>query len=773
MSDYQVGHLVVRTRDARLVALYRGRLQVRARRHSRTSSLPGAIEAIVNLMTLAGDLNFGFSKLPSESTLTCELGLEELEETEDGDLIERGSWILSGRLGLIDGVLTFDVGDFRRLETLGKPYVGPRILSIRPRRVLPAGTTGQLQPIQVVTEDQRPQESIEVVRQAIAYVDHVQAYEEKRAIEARSAYTLINQSWRCTNCNSDNDAQSDACYKCHEPQGSSPYTSARVKLASVSARIRRSDFVALRTETEEIRGITVDGVKHGIASLRFRRGRRLPAAGEIGPVAATQLFDAQRQELFAITDGHRPALRRLIQDPAAVGEPTPAAIDLESGSGPTPNEVQRTAIQRICGMTVGQLYLVQGPPGTGKTTAIVEAVGHLTAGTAKILFSSHSNDAVDSGQARLRRIAGVRQIRLADPARVGDDVLDLVKQERDITGFNVVAGTTARLTIDSRVIDEEFDWLILDEANKVRISEALALMARAHRWVLIGDPQQLGPVSDDASTAFGADTDAAALVRDVSLYEWLWSRVPSGCRTMFRRQYRMASGVGSIVSQVFYGGQLELDGPTNSLQLPWPLNRHVVWVDTGLQVETRTASGSRANAFEVALCADLCRLIAKSSRATSTAVIAMYAQQVEQLEKRLPSILDSVDIASVDSFEGREADVVILSLVRSNEAARIGFLADAKRINVAVSRAQRLLVVVGDRTTVTAASKQIFGAIAAQVTGMESTGFSRIVKPGAIVTACTNAGVSSETLRLLTGKRSPKHSRTSAGAPKQSLTRRK
>ena len=83
--------------------------------------------------------------------------------------------------------------------------------------------------------------------------------------------------------------------------------------------------------------------------------------------------------------------------------------------------------------------------------------------------------------------------------------MDLLVGKADIEGFNLVAGTTSRLTTDSRLVGDEFDWLILDEANKVRVPEALPLMAHAKRWVLIGDPLQLGPVNDDASASFEAE----------------------------------------------------------------------------------------------------------------------------------------------------------------------------------------------------------------------------------------------------------------------------
>jgi len=84
------------------------------------------------------------------------------------------------------------------------------------------------------------------------------------------------------------------------------------------------------------------------------------------------------------------------------------------------------------------------------------------------------------------------------------------------------------------------------------------------------------------------------------------------------------------------------------------------------------------------------------------AVIAMYQDQVTQLRRELRMVaLPGLAVDTVDAFEGEEADVVILSLVRSNEAERIGFLKKAQRLNVAISRAKQLLVVVGDIETMT------------------------------------------------------------------------
>src|SRR5439155_357322 len=116
------------------------------------------------------------------------------------------------------------------------------------------------------------------------------------------------------------------------------------------------------------------------------------------------------------------------------------------------------------------LYLIQGPPGTGKTTAIVESIRRILGRNpnASILMSSHSNDAVDTGQERLLGFSHVRQARIAEPGKVPRRLRPTLVESDDLEPYNLVAGTCNRLTIDSRLRFKVFDWLILDEANKVR-----------------------------------------------------------------------------------------------------------------------------------------------------------------------------------------------------------------------------------------------------------------------------------------------------------------
>jgi hypothetical protein len=197
------------------------------------------------------------------------------------------------------------------------------------------------------------------------------------------------------------------------------------------------------------------------------------------------------------------------------------------------------------------------------------------------------------------------------------------------------------------------------------------------------------------------------------------------------------------VSDLFYEGKLIHEAPHPRMPLPWPFDRELVWVDTGAQDEYRDAQRSVANEFEVALCKDITSIIRRRVRKAHLAVIAMYNSQVNRLQSALKGIVPPDDIESVDAFEGRESDGVILSLVRSNDRAAIGFLNDPNRVNVAISRAKKLLVIVGDSKTVIGGAPELFGPLFehAKEDGL-------VAGVGAVVTACQRVGIRSQVQRL-------------------------
>jgi hypothetical protein len=168
---------------------------------------------------------------------------------------------------------------------------------------------------------------------------------------------------------------------------------------------------------------------------------------------------------------------------------------------------------------------------------------------------------------------------------------------------------------------------------------------------------------------------------------------------------------------------------------PFPVALH--FVDTeGMRGgrERRGPGGALRNEAEVRVAAQVVRLLdERAPREMSMAVIAMYAEQVERLRQALGRrrFKRPVKIDTVDSFEGREEDMVVISLVRSNERGRIGFLRVPNRLNVAISRAKHLVACIGDSATLRAGEESMYGELveAARSTGGWLSAL-EIVSPG-------------------------------------------
>src|SRR5260370_31962914 len=135
------------------------------------------------------------------------------------------------------------------------------------------------------------------------------------------------------------------------------------------------------------------------------------------------MFEAQRSVISQLQIGstRSGALAAELADTGWLGSPPRVTLDGKKAHHLRgPNEEQAEAVARVMGMRPGQLYLIQGPPGTGKTTAIVESIRRILGRNpgASILLSSHSNDAVDTGQERLLGFSHVRQARIPEPGQV-------------------------------------------------------------------------------------------------------------------------------------------------------------------------------------------------------------------------------------------------------------------------------------------------------------------------------------------------------------------
>ena len=663
--------------------------------------------------------------------------------------------LLTGRLGRTPLGLALEIVDMQQLE---REYVIEKSrLNLRYRELaLVKEWDGELEGFTALVLREQAK-TLPILDSTVRFIEHLRDYREKLAEATVRRYEAVEQWIECPRCETICPTSNGIhCPECGEDMRGGEYVRAALRLVDTSdARIYRGiDSLTVRSAGfPEYRGMTLDRVQGQTLWVSFRRYDPLPDEGVILPTASVEMFDAQKSVIRQLQIGspRTGALAAMLADPGWLGSPPRMALEGRRAHHlPDPNEEQAEAVARVMGMRPGQLYLIQGPPGTGKTTAIVESIRRILGRNpnASILLSSHSNDAVDTGQERLLGFSHVRQARVAEPGKVPRRLRHTLVEGDDLEPFNLVAGTCNRLAIDSRLRFRTFDWLILDEANKVRANEALALMPLAKRWVMIGDLNQLPPVMEEAALGFELRSDLDRVVRDDSFYGHMWDQVPPTSRIMLPRQYRMREPIGRAVSDLFYEGKLIHEAPHQRMPLPWPFDRELVWVDTGAQEEYRDAQKSVANEFEVALCKDITTIIRKRVRKAKLAVIAMYNSQVNRLVSALKGIVPPDDIESVDAFEGRESDGVILSLVRSNDRAAIGFLNDPNRVNVAISRAKKLLVIVGDSKTVIGGAPELFGPLFehCQEEGL-------VAGVGAVVTACQRVGIRSQVQRLSKPKR--------------------
>ena len=287
-----------------------------------------------------------------------------------------------------------------------------------------------------------------------------------------------------------------------------------------------------------------------------------------------------------------------------------------------------------------------------------------------------------------------------------DDFRKLIVEQSNLVG------ATCSFSGVRELRDMRFDWAIIDEAGRATVPEVLIPIVKADRAILVGDERQLPPMVEgmmDRET----DNSSGDHRLETSLFQSLVEQAEEGGHghlTGLRTQYRMHPAIGNLIGDVFYEGQLEngVDGDArpDSGWMPAP----VTWLSTsGLPDRRETRQGlSYANLAEAEAILERLRDFENMRRAEGwdrqleVGIISGYQGQVEQLNRLIgPGDGDRwqslrIEIATVDAFQGRECDVVVYSTVRSNRDGRIGFLADHRRINVALSRARDLLVIVGD-----------------------------------------------------------------------------
>jgi superfamily I DNA and/or RNA helicase len=423
------------------------------------------------------------------------------------------------------------------------------------------------------------------------------------------------------------------------------------------------------------------------------------------------------------------------------------------------NESQNAAVHFA--LTADDIAIIHGPPGTGKTTTLVELIRQITRTGQSVLVVAPSNLAVDNLLERLLA-AGEAAIRLGHPARVMPELREhtldeLVKNHPDARladklvrdayalrdeaaryrrarpdpGYRQALRQEAnkmldeakkiehqvveRLLASARVVcatntglDHDllgrrgFDWCIMDEASQSTEPGVWIPLQYVQRLVLAGDHFQLPPTV--------VSTDALAEGFNVSMLERLALQPGQIITRRLDMQYRMHHDIMAFSSREFYENAVRPHPSVeNHLLSDLPgvsgdelTSTAVHFIDTAgasYDEEVEPDGDSRSNPLEADLVIrKVSELIAAGLPARDIAIISPYSAQVRLLRQRMKQ--PEVEIDSVDGFQGREKEAVVVSLVRSNSEGEIGFLGDVRRMNVALTRARRKLIVIGDSGTI-------------------------------------------------------------------------
>lgn len=457
----------------------------------------------------------------------------------------------------------------------------------------------------------------------------------------------------------------------------------------------------------------------------------------------SNLVSLMDKDLFGVH-----ALRRLIVEGVAptfhIQEEGNSKVDPASQSHL--NVDQKAAIAKI--MSAKDYALVLGMPGTGKTTMIAHIIRSLISQGKKVLLTSYTHSAVDNILLKLRK-DNIGIFRIGALAKVHPEVqefadlsgkpMETVEDLKRCYTRQVVATTC--LGINHPIFRQRiFDYCIVDEASQITLPVCLGPIRMAKKFVLVGDHYQLPPLVQNREALEGG--------LDISLFKMLSDTHPTSV-TNLEHQYRMCEDIMTLSNQLIYKGRLKCGTESvavQSLHIPNILalgNHHHTpssiasggvpnlkqiclgssptkgkcWLQTLLEPNVKACfvntdllgplsrevleTGSRiTNPAEAALTTQLIEsLLTVGVPSRDIGVITLYRSQLALMKRSLRH-RQGIEMHTADRFQGRDKDVVVLSLVRSNEGQIVGdLLKDWRRVNVALTRARTKLLIFGSQGT--------------------------------------------------------------------------
>eukprot|EP00092_Neocalanus_flemingeri_P108624 GFUD01139505.1.p1 GENE.GFUD01139505.1~~GFUD01139505.1.p1 ORF type:complete len:1236 (+),score=447.39 GFUD01139505.1:45-3752(+) len=448
------------------------------------------------------------------------------------------------------------------------------------------------------------------------------------------------------------------------------------------------------------------------------------------------LRNMHRAVVLAKTSGILPTL---FPSPALLADtPTLPSIKCYDRKIET-NLEQFSAVQHIVAGTSGRCpYLVFGPPGTGKTVTMVEAIKQV----AKLSTSCHmlacapSNTAADLLTERLvQHISKSNMIRIHASSRTVASIPTVVKEVSNLKEgkffyplleqlekYKVIVTTlvTAGRLVSAQFAKDHFTHVFIDESGQATEPESVialaGLVSTRGQVVMAGDPKQLGPViRSNMGVKHGLNISLLERLMAMELYSKDYDR---RCITKLVKNFRSHKELLTIPKMLFYDNELDACADErmaeSCLQFPGlpqearrkkiPLVFHGV-IGQDLKEET---SPSFFNVEEIVIVLDYIRQICEMTKnkvlPKEIGVITPYRRQVQKIRAKLKKEgFEDVMVGSTEEFQGQERRVIIVSTVRSSpeyvttdSQYKLGFLANPKRFNVAITRAKALLVIIGN-----------------------------------------------------------------------------
>ena len=261
-----------------------------------------------------------------------------------------------------------------------------------------------------------------------------------------------------------------------------------------------------------------------------------------------------------------------------------------------------------------------------------------------------------------------------------------------VENSDVILSTNSSAALDS-IAKTKFDVAVIDEASQATIPSILIPIAKAHRFILAGDHKQLPPtiISDRAGEL------------EKTMFEELIKKYPHKAQ-LLNVQYRMNSLLMKFPNQEFYNNNLTSDSSVDDITINDIITSNsnedaLLFIDTSSadsKGETHLKdSKSIVNKLEADIAASIAQdYLNAGLNESDIGIISPYADQVKIIQDKT-----SVEVKTVDGFQGREKEIIIISTVRSNNNGNIGFLNDLRRLNVAITRAKRKLIIIGNKET--------------------------------------------------------------------------